>query len=500
MDNEHSTENSADLISEAEFLKKGDEYYYGLHGKNPDYDAYARLMQLGHDRGYLNCTAELSVCYSMGHGVPRDYARALELAREMEQKNFPLAWAVYALAYASGQGVPLDHEKAKFYGGKLLNALSKPVPGVDECIRYEQVLSVCLALSSYGCADMVDACMKLARECMLESELPERYAVYAGALLLRFTRNENADDEARAAAEEEILPYLEKGVSRGDCLSMYLMACMQASRGAPADVISELLYGALPSGMTEVYGDIIRCCKLNEQLAKDLRDAFWATCNMGISCHPREDALPCHIILFSPPIDCVWTVHAQPANDICSPESRIVLCNFGTESLSNLSLRLCSGDAGVDFSCELEGSIAPGGAMELDTAEYERKAGKAFGSELHVELRSGERYADMTLAHSQGLPFFYHKWEGAELPLQLWWETGMWGSRVLCVRCTEGELHNLRVFRTATGATAYVRLLREGEVARYGRWQFRSFKGLAAGEELALLADESPAVMVRMDA
>ncbi len=54
---------------EAECLRQGNLHFYGLNGKDIDCEQFAVWMQRGHELGYLNCTAELCSCYTMGDVV-----------------------------------------------------------------------------------------------------------------------------------------------------------------------------------------------------------------------------------------------------------------------------------------------------------------------------------------------------------------------------------------------------------------------------------------------
>ncbi len=485
--------------SESECLKMGDICYYGLEGHAVDYELYAEWMQRGHELGYLNCTSELCDCYAMGYGVPRDSARALELARELEAKGSPLGWKFLAMAHASGQGVPLDTAKARAYGRRLLEALSRPVPGVDEERRYEALIAV-YALPGEGMGKgYEEAYVRTARRCMLESQLQERYACYATALMNRLP-NCAAEDEAeeRLALLQEITSYLEKGVAQGDGMSMYCLAVILGIGGASQERIRELLAQASRRGHACVLGDLLRLCSLTDEEVERVDVAFWYSCNYGISLKSRPEALPCLIRLVYSPFACEWNVHREPGADRAPLPTRLALYNLGEEELSQLHLRLCSADAGVDYHCDLEGSIAPGEAMELPLSEYEQKAGRELGTSLLVELQSGERRAEMLLDHTLGLPYFYRKVDASALPLELWWERSLLGGVVLCVRCTEGCVKGLSLFRNRSGKWTMPRNLAAGEVARFGRREFRSLRALALGEELGLLAEEIPLLLLNL--
>ncbi len=473
--------------SEAECLKQGKECTSGLNGSKVDYEAYVGWMQRGHELGYPCCTAGLSACYAMGAGVARDVERAVELARELEQKGHPLGWGLLAVACAEGHGVPLDHEKASAYAHRLLTALKKPLPGLDEGERYSALLDTYCVLNSVGDGSHNADYLNVARACLLESDLPGRYAYYASALLYQMGEREMKEGEM-----EEILGYLEKGAALGHGISQYVLARILNQMGDPEERAPQLLLGAARFGQASVLGEMMDCVKLSDENFELINHAFWETCNLGVSCIEPADRLPCLIKLCHSPLDSEWHVHAEPQRDIRPLPSLMALINTGEEELSGLSLRLCSADAGVDVTCEQPGSIAPGEAMELSLEDLETRVGKPFGSEFYVRVSSGGRHADMALSHSDGLPHFFLRKSKADYPLQLWWEKSSFGGRVLCVKCTKGCLHHFRVYRVSTGTLSTGCTLWEDEVKRFGRPQFLSWRGLKPGEEFGISCDELP--------
>ncbi len=482
------------MPSEAECLRQYEDF---SRGGIDDYEKAAEWARRGHELGYLNCTAALCSCYESGSGVPRDFARALELAHEMEAKGFPLGWRTLAGCYLEGHGVPLDRDRARAYAKKLCAALSRPVKGVDEDARRSALIGTYILLNSTCNGVYRHEYQEIARENMLHSTSDDRYGFYASSLLYQMSGEVDDDGDLFC----EALGYLEKGVALGDPVSMYMLGTLLLMQGDPQGRAAALLMQAARAGSPAVYADLLRFNLLSDEDAVTFRDSFWFACNRGVSWMRREGALPCHIRLLPPDFACLWKVHAEPGKDVRAFPTRLALHNEGEELLSGLTLRLCSADAGVDANCPLSETIAPGETLELDLAEYEKKAGGLFGKEFYVELRDGAgRHCEMTLDHSDGLPFFYHRVESFQMPLQLWWERGALGSRVLCVTCTEGELCGLRVIRLGKGLVSGPCTLRAGEVKRFGRLQLGLFlKGMAEGEQLALLAEGLPQLALVLD-
>ncbi len=479
--------------TEEECLKRIKASFDGLEGQERDYEEAARWAQRGHGLGYVNCTIELADCYEGGYGVPRDYARVLELARELEAKGCPVAWRFFATAYAEGHGVPLDHAKAQEYAQKLQKALARPVPGLDEDQRRESLLAVYVIHNSVGGSAKVEEYMAAAREHLRDSAHPDRFALYASALLYRLAEAEEGELDAEGLLDE-VMGALAEGVSQENALCMYLMATVIPMRDDPSahKFVPQLLLMASKAGQPAVFGDLLRMGELPGDYASLCNDNFWQACNLGVSQLPREGALPCELRLLYSPFAVSWKVHAEPGRDVQPLTTRLALFNEGEEALADLRLRLCSADAGVDATVELAEGIEAEGVLELDLAEYERKVGKPFGKEFYAELHSGGRSCDMALDHSEGLDYFYHRDSGSELPLELWWERSFWGGRVLCARCTGGSLHGFWLARRANGAVTRRRTLQAGETVRFGRPAFRSLRGLRAGDELSLSCDELP--------
>ncbi len=481
--------------SEAECLKQGNDYFHGSNGRERDYEKHAEWMQRGHELGYLNCTAQLCDCYAGGYGVPRDFKRALELAQEMERKSFPLGWKFLAAAHAEGHGVPLDRKKALAYARRLHQALARPVAGVENDLRYSALLSVYVVLNSVDDGSCSAEYVRIARECMLESDLPERYAFYASALLYQSL---HGDAEDMDACLREAMSYLEKGVALGNGMSMYLLSVLLLGMGDPEERAPQLLLECARMGQAAAVGDILRLGMLQDEQVTQFDNFYWGLCNLGASCKPREGRLPCQMRLLHSPFVGEWKVHAEPGQDVSPLSSRLVIVNEGEETLSDLTLRLCSADAGADFRLGVPECLEPESGIELSIAQLEEKAGKAFGKEFYVELSDGTRRAEMTLDHTQGLEYFHKKVDMAALPYELWWERGLFGSLVLCVRCTKGELHDFTVACRRGRAVSAGHHLREGEVKRFGRREFRSFKGLAPGEEMGVYCEEFPTLWVQL--
>ncbi len=481
-----------DTPSEYECLKQGVAHFYGRDGKPLDYAEYARWMQRGHELGYLNCTARLCDCYLLGYGVPRDFERMLELVREMQARRFPLARRFLVQAYARGNGVPLDVEKARNHAFRLLEELAAPVPGVDEDLRFESLLITFARPELKLEVTHRELFLRHARRCVMESQLPERYAYYAYAQLTMV--QDSPEPDIRDAAWSELISCLEKGVLDGDGLSMYLMVVVMEGFGYDGQSLPELLTCAAVFQQPEVLADILRLLPLTDECRADIENKFWISCNRGISWLKREQQLPCHICLATSSTKWVWWVCPEPgAGELFPGRCALQLTSTSeTEELGELSLRICCSDVDVDERVNLEGSLKPRDTITMDMEELEKAVGRPLGNNLLVELHSGDRYAQMQLDTTQGLSWYYTRAEGVTVPLELWWEKRALGGLVLCVRCKEGTLTRLKLKRLRSGRESKPRTLQQGEVARFGGWSFRSLRPLAKQEELLLICDEWP--------
>ncbi len=67
------------------------------------------------DSGDARAQAELGARYGLGAGVPKDYARAIELLRQAAAKNNADAQYYLGTAFSTGSGVPKDNAQATLW-------------------------------------------------------------------------------------------------------------------------------------------------------------------------------------------------------------------------------------------------------------------------------------------------------------------------------------------------------------------------------------------------
>ncbi len=497
------------MPTEAECLREYRDCFYGLHGRERDYVKAAHWVRRGHGLGYLNCTAELASCYEDGYGVPRDGARALELARGLVEQGFAPAWRTLATLYAEGHGVPLDRAKALDCSRRLLEALAEPVAGVDEELRRSTLMATCSNLCHWGVGEDVGEYVELGLRVALEnaelSDLPNRYALLASALLRALSAT--GQDDAFADDLQHVINVLRKGEAEGDAMAMYMLTVLLRRMGIVHARVPELMRRAAESGQAALFGELMRESWVSPEEAQCYERRFWDVCNLGVSCLPREGALPCRITLERYPFIARWEVRfGAPCyrvdgrgEEIVRLVPDLVLHHEGGEDLAELQLRLCSADAGVDARLGLDASLKAGETRALNLRELERRAGRDFGESLHVELHSGGRCSRMSLSHTDGLSAFYQRSERDCPPMRLWWERGMLGGCVLRVAAEGVGLTHVSVWKHGNGASAQLGDLKAGGAAARAGWrEFSDRRGLKPGEAFAVCCNEYPPILARL--
>ena len=64
------------------------------------------------DQGDAEAQFGLGLVYTLGHGVPQDYAKAREWYEQAAAQGYADAQALLGVLYALGQGVPQDYVRA----------------------------------------------------------------------------------------------------------------------------------------------------------------------------------------------------------------------------------------------------------------------------------------------------------------------------------------------------------------------------------------------------
>ncbi|MBR4107903.1 MAG: sel1 repeat family protein [Akkermansia sp.] len=124
----------------------------GIYGRHEE---AAQCFAQRHEQGDVECSAELAICYRVGAGVSCDFNEFYRLARELEQKDCPLAHCLLASAYADGLGCRGDYEKAESHLTRWAKVSEAPMPGISEECR--------LRMRAIGLSDAMEQYMEQAQ-------------------------------------------------------------------------------------------------------------------------------------------------------------------------------------------------------------------------------------------------------------------------------------------------------------------------------------------------
>ncbi len=473
-----------------DYLNMSFDFQCGLNGKPIDYAKAAECARKGHEQGDLNCTYQLAECYEMGIGVPKDHGKMLELAQEMVNKGFAPGYEFLAKACGGGYRVPLDPRKRSDYANRMERELMKPVPGIQEDIRYAALLTSLLESSTidYPKLEVV------ARENLAISRLPNRYFYLAGALL--------GQVKSTPSVKEEVRQLLDEGCRQNDLWSFSLkaMALQNEELGIyPVDPQQalQLLRRGTATPLAPVFLMELALATDDQQERANTLEKYWDACNYGCSYIHRSDALPCSIRVQTNSFSCAWKVYEHSvAQQYFSEEgignliSRfspfIVLKNEGGVPLQNLRVRFCSKDKGLDRTISLSDVISPGGDLGINPEDHQLD----LEEDLYVEVWSGDRYASMELNNNSGFDMF--RAVNPVPPILMWWEKGFFGGYVLKLGCVSGTLTQVEV-RKANNmeAVAKIGTLQENLGPSSAGWtEFSDSAGLAENEIFVVTSNE----------
>ncbi len=101
------------MLSDAELLAKGDDYYFGRNGCEKDYVKSVECFTLGADRGWPRCQAELGWMHENRLGVPKDTERAVALYRQSADQGCRVGQRYLGKMYFVGRGVAQNYKRAR---------------------------------------------------------------------------------------------------------------------------------------------------------------------------------------------------------------------------------------------------------------------------------------------------------------------------------------------------------------------------------------------------
>ncbi len=450
-----------------DFFQQSLDHAWGINGLARDDAKAAHYARLGHEAGDLNCTYLLCTACEDGVGQPRDYERMLELARQMLDRGFAAGNLFLAEAYAAGLGAPLDKVRAAACAAHVVEALSRPVPGVREEVRLEA-----LALASDTDKSLVDADFKekTIRELLRVSSAPYRYAVLAATLMPKL-----AADGCDPALREEIRDLLDAGCRAGDRLACWVKGALLFTGGhqlyeRDVEKAVALLRRSAESGQHEANFCLARSLENADEAATALA-RFWHGCRWGMSLTPRQDELPCAVSLRENRFSCGWDVlERREFRAVCDAGREAALChvfqphlvleNESDEAIEGAEVRLCSPDAGLDVTKPLADPIVPGEEYVIDLED----AIDNLGDELYVRVTAKGRYTEIVLNAFPTVDLF----RAVPPPVRLWWERSFFGGCVPWIQCLADTPLTDVSMELRDGSRLRVDLPPDGSPARLG--------------------------------
>lgn len=365
----------------------------GIHGQ---LEEAAQCFAQGHEQVDVECSAELAMCYREGVGVPRDFNEFYRLARELEQKDCPLAHCLLASAYADGLGCRGDYEKAESHLAQWAKVSECPMPGISEECR--------LRMRAYGLSDAVERYMELAQAedgtvpCIDIMQAIREYAqktsladkIMAEMMVL-------AQEEGK---KEELIRLMEQacreGIADAECLLGYYM--LQSCEEGDLDTWNkgvELIRRTNETSEIEallqrlnIEEDEKECEKLSNQIVDSMR--------FGPSGIHRKDELPVRINVTRNRWSAVYLVHdvedamemidQNQAGRLLLPQTLpfVHITNTDSTPLEKLSMRFVQEGMGGEQTCELERDLMPGERHSIDLNKYAVEQGNGIRLELSM--------------------------------------------------------------------------------------------------------------------
>ena len=372
------------------FRKGVDAAVYGFFKES------AQCFVQGHEQGDVECSAELAMCYREGEGVPRDFNEFYRIARELEQKDCPLAHCLLASAYADGLGCRGDDEKAESHLAQWAKVSECPMPGISEECR--------LRMRAYGLSEGVERYMELAQAeggtvpCIDFMQAIREYAQktsMADKIVAEMTIVAEEKDK-----KEELFRLMEQacreGIADAECMLGHYM--LQSCEEGDLDTWNkgvELIRRTNETSEIEtlllrlnIEEDEKECEKLSNQIVDSMR--------FGPSGIHREDELPVQInvtrnrwsavYLVYDVEDAMEMVDQNQADRLFLPQTLpfVHITNTDSTPLEKLSMRFVQEGMGGEHTCELERDLMPGEQHSINLNQYAAVQGNGIRLELSV--------------------------------------------------------------------------------------------------------------------
>ena len=365
----------------------------GIHGL---LEESAQCFVQGHEQGDVECSAELAICYRKGEGVPRDFNEFYRLARELEQKDCPLAHCLLASAYADALGCRGDDEKAKSHLTQWAKISEAPMPGIsEECRLRMRVLGLSDGVKRYmelaqaedgtvPCIDIMQAIREYAQKTSMADKIMAEMTVLAqeeGKKEELIRLMEQACREGIANAECMLGHYMLQSCEEGD-LDTWNKGVELMRRTNETSEIETLLL------RLNIEEDEKECEKLSNQIVDSMR--------FGPSGIHREDELPVRInvtrnrwsavYLVYDVEDAMEMVDQNQADRLFLPQILpfVHITNTDSTPLEKLSMRFVQEGMGGEHTCELERDLMPGERHSINLNQYAAVQGNGIRLELSV--------------------------------------------------------------------------------------------------------------------
>lgn len=372
------------------FRKGVDAAVYGFFKES------AQCFVQGHEQGDVECSAELAMCYREGAGVPRDFNEFYRIARELEQKDCPLAHCLLASAYADGLGCRGDYEKAESHLAQWAKVSECPMPGISEECR--------LRMRAYGLSDAVEQYMEQAQAedgtvpCIDFMQAIREYAQktrMADKIVAEMTVVAEEKDK-----KEELFRLMEQacreGIADAECMLGHYM--LQSCEEGDLDTWNkgvELMRRTNETSDIEVLLqrlNIEEDEKEREKLSNQIVDSM----RFGPSGIHRADELPVQINVTRNRWSVAYFVHSEEETSELVEQNQgarlllpqtlpfVYITNTDSTPLEKLSMRFVQEGMGGEQTCELERDLMPGEQHSINLNHYAADQGNSIRLELSV--------------------------------------------------------------------------------------------------------------------
>lgn len=431
-------------------------------------------------------------CLLAGDGVRRDVAACVRVAQELTESGCPLGYYYLSEAARTGKGTSMDAAKAAEYLRLLLEQSAEPLPGVEESVRCQH--------RSLALADNAEESVMWMRRAAEAGPWPNRWGL--SALLQMRCWEEGTPMPAETAA------LIRRAEEDEDVLAPFLNVLAEM-RTAPAELPPETAARlAAQAELTARYLPLEAVLMLLARLwnaadavepaamqrANAALERLLQVMRYGLCRETVPEQPPLEISLCWPEGEIgsyAWVHQNEALQDLCAAgcsyrtdEMACLRITNGTNrTLSRFRVRVCDIAEGREYEAEPEDfSLAPGESGDMPLALLDIPYSPSLYAELFAdEFRAELDAENVDLRTLLGFP--------APSPAEMIWETGFWGSPVLCVFNPGTE--PLRVsLMSGKGVPCWSsKLLPPQEEVRFGWYDMMNLRMPAPGQTFMLLTE-----------